>query len=212
MSKFIQRLICILCVIITLSGLVLSFVGMGDFFKITFSTPVDINDVDTNKFTENTMVSGEIYYVIDSIASSYSTNIFNNTKINYYLVPIKSGKYIIVASGNSEEITMFNKIFQQTCQYLNEEIEDTFTSVTIDGKILPIDDDLKELLYSWCNTTNYFTTDEISILDELVLPYVLYTQDWHNIKVLTITGIIITTIGIIGLIVSIKIFKRLKKE
>lgn len=212
MSKFIQRLICVLCAIITLSGLVLSLVGMGDFFKITFSAPVDINDVDTSKFTENTMVSGEVYYVIDSIASSYSTDVFDNTKINYYLVPIKSGRYIIVASGNSEEITMLNKIFQQTCQYLNQEIEDTFTSVTIDGKLLPIDDDLKQLLYSWCDTTNYFTTEEVSILDELVLPYVLYTQDWHNIKVLTITGIVITVVGIIGLIISIKIVKKSKNE
>lgn len=212
MSKFIQRLICVLFAIITLSGLVLSLVGMGDFFKITFSAPVDINDVDTSKFTENTMVSGEVYYVIDSIASSYSTDVFDNTKINYYLVPIKSGRYIIVASGNSEEITMFNKIFQQTCQYLNQEIEDTFTSVTIDGKLLPIDDDLKQLLYSWCDTTNYFTTEEVSILDELVLPYVLYTQDWHNIKVLTITGMVITVVGIIGLIISIKIVNKSKNE
>lgn len=212
MSKFIQRLICVLCAIITLSGLVLSLVGIGDFFKITFSAPVDINDVNTSKFTENTMISGDVYYVIDSIASSYSTDVFDNTKINYYLVPIKSGRYIIVASGNSEEITMFNKIFQQTYQYLNQEIEDTFTSVTIDGKLLPIDDDLKQLLYSWCDTTNYFTTEEVSILDELVLPYVLYTQDWHNIKVLTITGIVITVVGIIGLIISIKIVKKSKNE
>lgn len=208
MTKFIKRLLYILCTVIIISGAVLFGSGAGDFFKINFSEPIDINDVDSSKFTKNTLVSGDVYYVIDSIASSYSTAIFNNTKTVYYLIPIKCGKYILVATGNSNEINMFDRIFQQTSQYLNKEIEDTFTSTTINGKVFPIDDDLQELLYSWCDDTNYFSTTDRSAIDEQVLPYVIYTQNWGNIQTLTIVGISMIVVGVIILLIVVKIAKK----
>jgi hypothetical protein len=208
MSKFIKRLMCVLFATVTLSGAVLALFGVGDFYKIHFSTPVDLNDVDSSKFTDGTLVSGEVYYVIDSIASSYSTELFDQSKVNYYLVPINCGEYVVVATGNSSEVTMFNKIFQQTCQYLNQEIEDTYTSVSVDGKLLPMDDDLREMLYTWADSTDYFTADERAQLDELVLPNVLHTQDWDNVTVLTVTGFVVVVVGVVGLVLSIRALRK----
>lgn len=184
------------------------FFGVGDCIKIISNKPMDINDIDSSKFENGKLVSGNVYYVVDSIATSYSTELFNNVKVIYYLVPVKSGKYILVATGNTNEINTFDRIFQQTCQYLNKEIEDTFTSITIDGKVFPIDDELKEFLYSWAETTNYFSTTDRTAIDEEVLPYVIHTQNWSNIKTITMVGFIIIVIGIVGILIVYKVYKK----
>ena len=189
MTTFIRRMLYILFAIVTISGGIMFFSGASDCY--------------------GELVSGDVYYVIDSIATSYSTELFNKTKTIYYLVPIKSGKYILVASGNTTEINTFDRIFQQTCQYLNKEIEDTLTSINIDGKIFPVDENLKELLYSWAESTNYFSTTDKSAIDEEVLPYVVCTQNWSNIKSITISGLITLIVGIVGIIVVKIVSKRL---
>ena len=209
MTTFIRRMLYILFAIVTISGGIMFFSGASDCYKIVFNQPLDLNDVDSSKFTDGELVSGDVYYVIDSIATSYSTELFNKTKTIYYLVPIKSGKYILVASGNTTEINTFDRIFQQTCQYLNKEIEDTLTSINIDGKIFPVDENLKELLYSWAESTNYFSTTDKSVIDEEVLPYVVCTQNWSNIKSITISGLITLIVGIVGIIVVKIVSKRL---
>ncbi|MCC8069342.1 MAG: hypothetical protein LIO71_06305 [Ruminococcus sp.] len=201
MTTLIKRMLYLLCVVLIVSGAIMLFSGIGDCTKIVSTEPLDINDVDSSKFHDGILVSGDIYYVIDSVATSYSTELFSNSKIIYYLVPIKSGKYVLVATGNTNEINTLDRIFQQTCQYLNQEIEDTFTSLNIDGKVFPLDDELKDFLYSWAETTNYFSTTDQSLIDEEVLPYVIHTQSWKNIKVITAVGLITMLLGIIGFII-----------
>ena len=83
MTTFIRRMLYILFAIVTISGGIMFFSGASDCYKIVFNQPLDLNDVDSSKFTDGELVSGDVYYVIDSIATSYSTELFNKTKTLY---------------------------------------------------------------------------------------------------------------------------------
>lgn len=203
MTNFTKRLITIVCACVTLIGLItFAYCGKG-FFKVESSQPIDFNTIDTEQMEEGTLVDGGIQYVVDTIASAHISGIGGGT-FNYYLVPIQSQRYIIVATSDKATIGTFYDIYEETCQFLNDEIEDTSTSVTIEGELLSLDTDLKSMLYSWNNTTGYFSTT--SIMDE-VLPYVIYTQDFSAVEFGGIMAIVVTLVGVVGLVVSIKCIK-----
>jgi hypothetical protein len=171
--------------------------GGRNFFKPMFSTPIDFNTSETGKLVEDTLVSGKVQYVVDTIASA---SIDSNNEIYYYLVPVRSEKYIVVATSDTSTIGTFGVIYQETCEFLSGDIEDTSTSVNIDGELVSMDEDLKSMLYSWNDTTNYFTTS----IDDEIIPYVIYTEDFQTLKRWGIVSIVLTIVGILGVLVSVK--------
>lgn len=202
MTKFTKLCITILFVVISISGLlVLVFCGK-DFFKSSFSNPIDFNTYETDNLVENTLVSGDVQYVVDTIASAYIDS--SSNAFNYYLVPVKSQKYIIVATSDSDTISAFSTIYQETCEFLSGNIEDTSTSVSIDGKLIPLDDSLKSMLYSWNDSTNYFDT---STMDDEIIPYVIYTQNFATLRNWAILSMVLIVVGVAGAVVSIKVIK-----
>jgi hypothetical protein len=176
----------------------------GDALKVATSKVVDINDNDSTNLTENTLVDGNVYYIVGSIASSYSEDALDTTSTKYYLVPIESGKYVVLANSDTTLNDTIDSISTQTQSYLNGDIEDITTAMGVTGKLVSMDDELRELLYSWCDSTGYFNTSDQATIDTLVLPYVLYPQDWATIQRLAIVGLVCIVVGVVGGIVCIK--------
>lgn len=203
MTKLIKILLYLLCVIVTVSGLILSIAYIENFFKIVSNDILSIDEIDTSKFQEHTLISGDIHYVIDCVA--INTDEYNNDNtIQYYLIPIKSQNYIVLATQDKELIKKLVNIQEQTQRYLNNQIEDTTLSTYIEGTLISIDDELSQILYDWSNNNSF----KLSI-DGQVLPYVIYTQKWSSITTISIVGLIMVITGITGFLVLLKVSKKL---
>lgn len=188
MTKFIKILLYLLCIVIIISGVILSVVGMADFYKIISKSTLNLDETDISKFQDSTLINGDVKYVIDCIAVDSESN----TK--YYLIPLKSQNYIVLATSDTSTLGSLDNIKEQTERYLTGNIEDTTISTYVEGRLISIDDELSELLYNWDNDNNL----DISITGQ-VIPYVIYTISWSNIKVISITGLVLIIIGVAGL-------------
>ncbi|MGN1411572.1 MAG: DUF6709 family protein [Oscillospiraceae bacterium] len=198
MTKFIKMLLYFLCVVVIISGLILSIPYIGDFIKIVSKNTITLDETDVSKFDETSFIHGDVHYIIDMVAQDDSKN-----TIQYYLVPLKSEKYIVIATNDIKTINEFTNIREQTQRYLNDEIDDTTLSTYIEGRLIPIDDGLSQILYDWHrnNGLNVFIYGQ-------VIPYVVYVESWSSIKIITIVGLIMISIGIVAILVLRKVNVR----
>lgn len=204
MTKFIKILLYMLCIALVVSGLILSIPCIDKFYKIVSENTLSIDETDISKFNEDTLISGNIQYVIDCVAIS-NVEEASNTDMQYFLVPIKSQKYIIVATQQLEIVNSFENIQEQTKRFLNDEIDDTTISIYIEGSLIPLDEELSKILYEW-NVNNTF---DISI-DGEILSYIIYVHNWSTIKVFTIIGLFMSFTGVIGIFIIIIKIKNIK--
>ncbi|MBQ8413006.1 MAG: hypothetical protein IJX12_05280 [Lachnospiraceae bacterium] len=206
--------------ILLIIGVIMCFVLRTDIV-ILFSEPVDIfmdgvEDVDDVK--AGLSIESEMYLLMECFGSMETTHKnragqTTGTSVDYYyIMPVFVGDtdtYYVAfkVSSKSDDLSMYNKIANDTMAYLYME-QDYFGtySTDINGGLYKLDDEIYGHMKDWFEETQFFTSD--SDINKYVLPYVFKPHQEKGLKTLVGIALGAAILGIVLLVGSLFMDKK----
>lgn len=238
MKKFLNSLFGVLIVI----GIVFTFGNASNAITAMKGNVVDLNEAVKSDFDKKAMIKGDIYYVYDQIAVEEVTHTTYGIKTGtdetyFYLIDSydmdwlgdSSSEYepmtVIFSTANKEKAEKLDKMAEDWIEfenaysewYENENASEADfpeipeTTIELNGMIAEYDDD--ELIQFRDEYLGEYVTDDVDkYVSEYCTDMIIKDIDPSRSKGIFFAGIAITVIGIAGLIISIILGKKAKRN
>ncbi|MCI8973743.1 MAG: hypothetical protein HFH79_09165 [Lachnospiraceae bacterium] len=193
-----KKLSGIVGAILFLLGGILLLAGRS-FVIPAFSRPVDIMEEGLSAASANTAVETELFMVLDRFSRRenrdyHMTAVWKNAENEeIFLVPVS------ISSGSAGN---YSNIVEESMDYMYGDANDLGTmTVPFQGVVLQVDDETKKKMTDWLLEVGL--VEQASELEEITLPYMLYSVNLDGIRQntlifggMTLVGLVLLCIGI----------------
>ncbi len=197
-----SRLTKILLVVMVM-GLIVGGIGVPDAIKLWKGDIDEIDSIEVGSLKAGEMYEGEIYDTYDIIAEETSTQSYgfipvNKTVTPYYLVELENC-YVIVDVTVKDDQSKFEKLLDETWDYLDGKTDDKPTPVKISTTAQKMPDKVKEFLKEYCEESGMSEEEYAKYVED---SYCLKTIVYKNTKFIPIVGFGIALLCAVILIIK----------
>ncbi len=117
------------------------FLGFSNL-KDSKTTPINYNECKDYELKSGAVIEGDVEFVIGSFEESYETNYGkkDNNSVKYkYAIPVGEDKYMGFSVKAGEKTTLFDKMADQTWDYMDGKSDKTPQPYHFIGKVIKLD-------------------------------------------------------------------------
>lgn len=205
-------------IVFLIFGILLLCVEKTDFLA-GFTKPYDIYDVDAQDIKKGTLVTGDIYAVLDTFGTLETTHTKNGAVTSrsyhyFYIIPVfdDDNTYYIAVKVSSDDRTAFENIADDTWDYLYG-YTDYFTDreYELTGTVSKLDDEAYEYMCEWFEEAEWFEDDDD--IEKYVWPVMIEPKKISSVRFLSFLCLGLMIAGVALIVVYIRGgLKRSKKN
>lgn len=175
-----------------------------------FTKPYDIYDVDAQDIKKGTMVTGDIYAVLDTFGTLETTHTRNGSVTSrsyhyFYIIPVfdDDNTYYIAVKVSSDDRKAFENIADDTWDYLYGNT-DYFTDreYELAGTVSKLDDEAYEYMVEWFEEAEWFEDDDD--IEKYVWPIMIEPQKLSTVRTFSFVCIGLIIVGVLMIVLYVR--------
>lgn len=175
----------------------------------------DLADLGYRQIQTGDLVSGDVNYVLDTVAEEYETKFGirtsdDSTKL-YYIIGLPNS-YAVYETNNKQEYETLDEICNETWEYLNDEgssVPAPVTSLKVQGEVKKMDDKVAGYFKDWFKEQADFTDEDFEKNTEV---YMISRTNLDGFQRSVYVGFGLAAAGIVGTAVLLVLKIKEKKQ